>query len=138
MTVYTDSHTNPPLGIEGFGERLVIVMREESVSSFAKRCGLSSETIKKYRNGKIIPGADKVLAISRSTGVSLSWLITGEGTPQPGLFSEEEVTRWWMNIAELLTFEQKCQIISDFHRHGVEGVFKRLPVVKNGLAGWVK
>jgi len=138
MAVKFGADLKSTVGMENFGARLRMIMQEESTSSFARKCGISSESVKKYLNSKTIPGADKALAISKGANVSLSWLISGEGEPQAGQLSEEDVTRWWMNIAELLTPEQKRQIISDFHKSGVEGVFKRLPASKDGLPKWVK
>lgn len=129
MVVHASQGTTIPTGAEGFRERLRVVMKGESIASFATKCDINSQTIKKYLTSETTPGIDKVLAISKGTGASLNWLITGEGTPYPGLLSEEDIARWWMSIAELLTMEHKRQIISDFHRYGVEGVFKQPPAM---------
>lgn len=72
-----------------------VVVKGESVASFAKKCNINSQTIK------------------------------------TGLLSEEDIARWWMCIAELLTMEHKRQIIYDFHRNGAEGGFKQSPAMAN-------
>lgn len=69
--------------IEGFVERLRFAKKNESVNSFAKRAGISESVLRSYFEGSM-PGIDKALLISKASGVSLLWLVTGEGTPEGG------------------------------------------------------
>lgn len=65
-----------------FAERLKQVMRDESVLGFAKKSGLSEGAIRQYLKGGE-PGIEKVIAIANATGVSVGWLATGDGQPEP-------------------------------------------------------
>jgi len=135
MVVHSDSSNKTPAGAENFGKRLYIVLNGEPIAAFARKCGISHETIKKYLKNETCPGIDKVLLISQQTGISLSWLISGEGDCYDSPFSEEDVNRWWGIIAEALTVEQKHQVIKAFRRTGVEGVFNKQLLVENKAWG---
>lgn len=73
----------PPLpkGPEHFGERLKTVIGKQSVASFARDCGVSEASMRKYLKTNTLPGIDSVAMIAACTGRSLTWLITGEGDP---------------------------------------------------------
>lgn len=135
MVVYSDVGNKEPIGVENFGKRLDIVLNGESVAAFARKCGISHETIKKYLKNETCPGIDKVLLISQHTGVSLSWLISGEGESYDSPFSDEDANRWWGIISEALNLEQKHQIIKAFRRTGVEGIFNKQLLVENKAWG---
>lgn len=64
----------------GFGDRLRRAIGDRSILSFAKECGISDSLVRKYLAGSL-PGLDKAVAMARVGGVSLSWLATGEGSP---------------------------------------------------------
>ena len=61
-----------------FSDRLKQLISDDSVNSFALKCGLKEGVIRKYLTGSI-PGIDKVSAIANAAGVSLEWLIDGHG-----------------------------------------------------------
>lgn len=65
--------------IEGFTDRLKFVIGDESVNSFANKCGFSEGMLRKYLTGSI-PGFDKVIAIAEAANVSIDWLATGKET----------------------------------------------------------
>lgn len=60
----------------GISARLAILIGDESVSSFALKCGISESLVRKYLQGSI-PGADKLVQVARGAGASLEWLATG-------------------------------------------------------------
>lgn len=63
---------------EGFGERLRLVVGNESVNSFARRSGISEGSLRQYLAGSV-PGADKVVSIAVTGKVSIDWLLRGAG-----------------------------------------------------------
>lgn len=63
-----------------FIKRLRSVIQDESLNSFANRCGFTEGTLRKYLNGAV-PGADKLLQIAQNNGLTVEWLLTGD-TPQ--------------------------------------------------------
>lgn len=65
--------------VEGFSDRLKFVIGDESVNSFANKCGFSEGMLRKYLTGSI-PGFDKVIAIAEAADVSIDWLAKGKET----------------------------------------------------------
>lgn len=57
--------------------RISQLIGEESVSSFAKRCGISESLIRKYLNGSQ-PSAQNLVLISNATGCAIDWLAAGK------------------------------------------------------------
>lgn len=65
--------------VQDFGVRLADVIGDESVNSFAKRCGVSEGSIRNYLRDKV-PGADIALQIADTAGVNFEWLVSGRGS----------------------------------------------------------
>jgi phage repressor protein C with HTH and peptisase S24 domain len=63
-------------------KRLRWLIGDESIYHFAVRCGLPDSTLRKYLRGSQ-PTADRLALIGRCTGVSVDWLVTGEGEAYP-------------------------------------------------------
>lgn len=63
---------------DALARRLRACMADESVSAFARRCGMPEATIRSYLDGKK-PVYDKLVRIADAAGVSLEWLATGRG-----------------------------------------------------------
>lgn len=118
----------PPKGPEHFGERLKTVIGKQSVASFARDCGVSEASMRKYLKTDTVPGIDSVAMIAACTGRSLTWLITGEGDPftdnaKQKRFSEEEIKKWWTLIFDALDTEDKSSVIMAFQQGGLNAVF---------------
>lgn len=64
-----------------FKERLRALQGDTSVSAFARKCGLKEASIRQYLDDEkpSKPSIDNVQQIARAAGVSIEWLITGEG-----------------------------------------------------------
>ncbi len=71
-------------------DRLRELAGSGSTNAFAKKCGLPATSIRQYLEGSI-PGADKVAQIAERNGVSLLWLVTGQG-PMRRLEGSEKPT----------------------------------------------
>lgn len=59
--------------------RLKALVGDESVSSFARRCGMAESVLRTYLRDGRMPPLDKALAIAAAAGVSIDWLATGHG-----------------------------------------------------------
>ena len=70
--------------------RIRMVRGNLSQVKFAKKIGLSQRTIANYENGDNIPNAEVVTRISDIFGVSLDWLLKGQGAIHPELASSEQ------------------------------------------------
>lgn len=64
-----------------FADRLRWVIGDEAVYAFGRRAGISDTALRSYLKGSV-PGIDKAVKIAQVGQVNLSWLITGEGSPQ--------------------------------------------------------
>lgn len=62
-----------------FGSRLAEAIGDESVNSFAKRCGVSEGSIRNYLRDKV-PGADIALKMADVASVNFEWLVSGRGS----------------------------------------------------------
>lgn len=60
-------------------ERLMTVFSVDSDSELARKLGVNRQTLGSWRSRKSIPYA-LCVNVSESEGVSLDWLLTGEGT----------------------------------------------------------
>lgn len=67
---------------DGITGRLHELMGEEGPAAFARKCGIPDSSMRQYLKGSI-PGADKAAQIADRNGVTLQWLITGEGPQFP-------------------------------------------------------
>jgi len=63
---------------ETFWDRLQEAFHQANAPTIARKLDVEKQTVYKWRDGTL-PSLDRLLAISRSTGYSLHWLVTGEG-----------------------------------------------------------
>jgi phage repressor protein C with HTH and peptisase S24 domain len=71
------------MGIGSFADRLREVMGTDSARGFSDKIGVSEGSMRAFLKGRI-PRADDALAITRATGVTLDWLIAGDGPKHAG------------------------------------------------------
>jgi len=93
-----------------FATRLKAAMGEHSVYMFAKKCGFTESTLRKYLAGDSIPGADKLVHMAQVAEVSLQWLALGEGD-RSGSGGWDRITP--SQLAVVLEFERFAQRRSD-------------------------
>ena len=63
-------------------DRLLSLKREdESDAAFARRLGLQPQHLSNYRSGRHGLSLRSAVRVARSTGLSLDWLLRGEGEP---------------------------------------------------------
>jgi len=60
----------------------------------AEAIGASQPSVSAWLSGKSLPHADQLLAISRSLGVTVDWLLTGQGTKDPDSTRSPPTTDW--------------------------------------------
>ncbi|MFZ2959496.1 MAG: helix-turn-helix domain-containing protein, partial [Candidatus Ozemobacteraceae bacterium] len=64
---------------KGFPARLGLVVGKASLREFSKLMGISYSALYQYLMGKSEPSRTVLLTIAQKTGVSLEWLIAGQG-----------------------------------------------------------
>lgn len=73
-----------PLDLRDFGKRLRTAMESRHTQeSLAAAIGVSVSGIKKWLSGGTDPGWSGVVAAAQTCGISLDWLATGKGAPEP-------------------------------------------------------
>jgi hypothetical protein len=80
-----------------FGARLAEAFGTESIPEIAARLGTTYQVIKNYFTGRL-PAAEMLIAISKQTGISIHWLLTGTGlkritdvTPSPSTQAPQQL-----------------------------------------------
>lgn len=63
--------------IDGFHDRMNLLLESESYGSLAEKAGLNKGQIQSIMRGSI-PGIDKVAAIAKGMDIRLDWLVFGE------------------------------------------------------------
>ena len=96
------SLTVPNSNRKEFISRLKSAIEPYSVRSFAKRAGIAPTTFNNVVNGDSEPTRLTLLAIAAAAGVSLHWLITGQGPKHSGSQEPEpdQATRDAMNFVD--------------------------------------
>lgn len=63
-----------------FSDRIKLLIKAcGSVSHIARTCGFSEGVVRSWRDGRSDPSRERCLALARGLGVSLLWLMAGEG-----------------------------------------------------------
>ena len=76
-------------GLIGHAERAAIARRldqtfgAETDRAVARRLGCSNTNVSRWRRNQALIEAPSLLAVRREFGVSIDWLLTGEGVPFP-------------------------------------------------------
>ncbi|MFQ5533440.1 MAG: XRE family transcriptional regulator [Sphingomonadales bacterium] len=69
---------------QSFHERIIILTDlVGGASALARLSNLSRRVIDKYKAGESEPSRDRLLAMARAAGVSIGWLVAGEGPMRP-------------------------------------------------------
>ncbi|RDS78982.1 XRE family transcriptional regulator [Dyella monticola] len=74
------THTSPE-PISTFADRIkVLIQRVGSVTEIARMCGFSEGVVRSWRDGNTDPSRARCVTLARTLGISLVWLVAGEGS----------------------------------------------------------
>ncbi|TPG06377.1 helix-turn-helix domain-containing protein [Rhodanobacter glycinis] len=66
-----------------FSERIkLLIQRVGSATEIARMCGFSEGVVRSWRDGNTDPSRARCVTLSRTLGISLVWLVAGEGALQ--------------------------------------------------------
>jgi hypothetical protein len=66
-----------------FADRIkVLIQRVGSVTEIARMCGFSEGVVRSWRDGNTDPSRARCVTLARTMGISLVWLVAGEGSMQ--------------------------------------------------------
>ena len=78
----TQDLTNPP-ATGSFAERIkLLIQRVGSATEIARMCGFSEGVVRSWRDGNTDPSRARCVTLARTLGISLVWLVAGEGALQ--------------------------------------------------------
>lgn len=112
-----------------FGERLKTAIGNESMLSFAKRCGLSDTLIGRYIKGTSYPSVDKLPQIAKACGKPISWFFSEEQnqtTAQMPEYNESNLMEWWEIISKAMTLKELASVVEAFKKGGKSSLFSTL------------
>lgn len=112
-----------------FGERLKAAIGNESMLSFAKRCGLSDTLIGRYIKGTSYPSVDKLPQIAKACGKPISWFFSEEQsqtTAQVPEYNESNLMEWWEIISKAMTLKELASVVEAFKKGGKSSLFSTL------------
>ncbi|OZB61904.1 MAG: transcriptional regulator [Lysobacterales bacterium 14-68-21] len=79
-----------------FAERIrLLIQRVGSATEIARMCGFSEGVVRSWRDGNSDPSRARCVTLAKTLGISLVWLVAGEGAIQPDAVnknSEEQST----------------------------------------------
>lgn len=86
---------SPTLPVSGtFSDRIkLLIQRVGSASEIARMCGFSEGVVRSWRDGNTDPSRARCVTLARTLGISLIWLVAGEGaiqtTPTAGMLDDQ-------------------------------------------------
>ncbi len=67
-----------------FADRIrLLIQRVGSATEIARLCGFSEGVVRSWRDGNSDPSRARCVTLARTLGISLVWLVAGEGAIQP-------------------------------------------------------
>ena len=117
---------------DGVRNRLRTLVRVEGGSNraFARHCGISPARVSEWLGGMQLPSLTQLRVLSKRTGVSLDWLVLGEGGAEPAYHNQTR-TR---NELEL---DLAVAVRREIHRRESRGVFDVTDTqTRIGLTSW--
>lgn len=98
-------------------------------NEFAKKIGISQNTIANYECGRRIPSEQVIVSICREFNVDRDWLVDGEGNdmflPEPTEIIDELITQYDLDDTEIEILK-KYLALSKIERKEFMKIFKKI------------
>lgn len=83
MNTKISTSTSNAVDEETFATRIkLLIQRVGSVTAIARMCGFSEGVVRSWRDGNTDPSRARCVTLARTLGISLVWLVAGEGALQ--------------------------------------------------------
>jgi hypothetical protein len=80
MNMQQPAHSVP---VGNFSDRIkLLIQRVGSATEIARMCGFSEGVVRSWRDGNTDPSRARCVTLARTLGISLVWLVAGEGAIQ--------------------------------------------------------
>ncbi|GAB2571931.1 helix-turn-helix transcriptional regulator [Dyella jejuensis] len=93
-----------------FADRIkLLIQRVGSVTEIARMCGFSEGVVRSWRDGNTDPSRARCVTLARTLGISLVWLVAGEGAMQidPSALTSDDTSG---NSADTLSQRQRIKL----------------------------
>ncbi|MEO8809534.1 MAG: helix-turn-helix transcriptional regulator [Rhodanobacter sp.] len=78
-----NTQPSPQTPAGSFADRIrVLIQRVGSATEIARMCGFSEGVVRSWRDGNTDPSRARCVTLARTLGISLVWLVAGEGVIQ--------------------------------------------------------
>jgi transcriptional regulator with XRE-family HTH domain len=117
-----NTHTgNAPAPSSGsFAERIkLLIQRVGSATEIARMCGFSEGVVRSWRDGNSDPSRARCVTLAKTLGISLVWLVAGEGVIQPDAMARAGEDQ---STTEQLARQQRTRSSSSSSWHGENSV----------------
>ena len=87
------SKSSPQVSGGTFADRIrLLIQRVGSATEIARMCGFSEGVVRSWRDGNTDPSRARCVTLARTLGISLVWLVAGEGSIQidPTLTTQDD------------------------------------------------
>jgi hypothetical protein len=86
MNAALPSSTPGPESSGSFADRIkLLIQRVGSATEIARMCGFSEGVVRSWRDGNTDPSRARCVTLARTLGISLVWLVAGEGAIVPDM-----------------------------------------------------
>lgn len=117
-----------------FSERLKLAVKSAGgVALISQQADIPKRTLETYLSGQTEPKVSKIIAIAESCGVSVGWLMTGEGEQREELAVTELPDREWAGIA---LFDSQAQVSGELRGGDSQKAARLSPVLLEKLRGF--
>ena len=82
-TIMNMQQSSSPASAGTFSDRIkLLIQRVGSATEIARMCGFSEGVVRSWRDGNTDPSRARCVTLARTLGISLVWLVAGEGAIQ--------------------------------------------------------
>ena len=82
-TIMNMQQSSSPTSAGTFSDRIkLLIQRVGSATEIARMCGFSEGVVRSWRDGNTDPSRARCVTLARTLGISLVWLVAGEGAIQ--------------------------------------------------------
>ncbi len=84
LAIFMKTQQIPPQSTGGtFSDRIrLLIQHFGSATEIARKCGFSEGVVRSWRDGNTDPSRARCVTLARTLGISLVWLVAGEGVVQ--------------------------------------------------------
>lgn len=117
-----------------FSERLKLAVKSAGgVALISQQADIPKRTLETYLSGQTEPKVSKIIAIAKSCGIDVGWLMTGEGERNEDFAATDLSDHEWSSIA---LFDSQAQVSGELSGVSLQKAAPLSPVLLEKLHGF--